>query len=96
MFVIGHYNSAGNIWRYKLDCTRRQAVIFAGVLRWLRNVGIKEANKRGTGNHSHRQPDSAAGITKFCATLEQDILTALYAKYPATESDYNHHEFIIL
>ncbi|MBQ2420369.1 MAG: hypothetical protein II284_03110 [Clostridia bacterium] len=40
-----------------MDCTRRQAVIFAGVLRWLRNVGIREANKRGTGNHSHRQPE---------------------------------------
>lgn len=96
MFVVGHYDSAGNMWRFKLDCTRRQAVIFAGVLRYLRNVGKKEEQRRGTGNHSHRQPDSAAGVVSFCATLEQDILTALYAKYPATESDYNHHEFIIV
>ena len=96
MLVIGHYDSAGNIWRFKMDCTRRQAAILAGFLRVLRNLGISETRKRGAGDKRHRLPDNAAGVLRFCATLEQDVLTALYAKYPATENDYYDHEFFIL
>lgn len=94
MLVIGHYDSAGNIWRFKMDCNRRQAAIMARFLRVLRNMGVKELSKRQA--RGNKETDSAAGVRVFCATLEQDILTALYAKYPATENDYYNHEFFIL
>lgn len=94
MLVIGHYDSAGKIWRFKMDCTRRQAAILARFLRALRNMGVKELRKRKV--KTNRETDNAAGVRVFCATLEQDILTALYAKYPATENDYYDHEFFIL
>lgn len=57
-------------------------------------MGVKELRKRKF--TTKRETEYTAGIRRFCATLEQDILTALYAKYPATAKDYHEHEFFIL
>ncbi len=89
--VICHYDRTGEKWLYKLPCNRIQAFTFACFLRTLRNLSIKP-------RHAYHKPQTETDRANraFCSQLEQDVLQALYNRYPATEDDYSTEEFFIL
>ena len=89
MIVIYHEDRHGNPWRFKMDCTRGQAAIFARFLRVLRNTRPRERFR-------NKETETHADNARFCSDLENLILSALYERYPATENDYYKNEFFAL
>ena len=79
--IIYHFDRNGNPWRFSLDCTRIQAGIFCRFLKALRQTNPKRPpiNRRHTATFT----DTA----RFCANLEQTVLTALSEQYPVTPQD---------